>query len=237
MLKQWSPTLIITRPLPQGKAFAQALRAAWDGDLQIILSPLVQIVPLPVEVPQVSGLIFTSANGVAQAARLNLPAGLPAWCVGDRTAEAATEAGFAAKAGPGNAAELITTIVAACPTGPLAHIRGRHARGDVAAKLTKAGIACADLVAYDQAPQPLSAAAMRALSGEKPVVLPLFSPRTVTILSDQGPFTAPLHIVAISDAALPDLSAASVHIAAGPTGDAMLAATIAALSALVGDNR
>ena len=201
-------------------------------ELDIILSPALQIVPLPVNIPDVAGLIFTSANGVAQAARLNLPSGLPAWCVGDRTADAATKAGFDAKAGPGDAAALIETIIAARPAGPLAHIRGEHARGDVAEKLTAAGIACADLVAYAQRPLPLNAAAKTALSGEKPVVLPLFSPRTGTILSGQGPFTAPLHVVAISAAALPDMAMQGAYVAAHPDGEAMVAATIACLQAL-----
>jgi hypothetical protein len=48
-------------------------------------------------------------------------------------------------------------------------------------------------------------------------------------LANEGPFAAPLHIAAISSAALPDLTTAQFEIAAQPTEDAMIDATVTCL--------
>lgn len=229
--------LIITRPAAQAAAFAQALRAAWAPQVEIITAPLLTISALPVTAPAPAGVILSSANGVAAAARLGWPAGLPAWCVGPKTAELAAKAGFAVTQGPGDAAGLIEELTTRRPAGPLLHLRGRHSRGGIASALTKAGLICAELVAYEQNAQPLAAPARAALDDSAPVVLPVFSPRTATLLADAGPFAAPLHLVLISAAAAKatrPLAAASTRIANAPDGDAMLAATLATLSELAG---
>lgn len=226
------PTLIVTRPEPQGRAFADQLRGMWEGDLRLIQSPLLQIVPCQIMMPDVTGLIFTSVNGVAQADMLGLDKTLPAFCVGRKTADAAAATGFDPVIGPGTAHGLAQLIIALRPTGPLAHVRGRHARGDIAHTLTVAGVVCHDLIAYDQRVLGLSSDAKTALSGKNPVILPLFSPRTSAILEEIAPFAAPLHIVAISDAALPKLHGVTSAVATRPDGDAMLDATIACLLAL-----
>lgn len=232
-----TPTVIVTRPAPQAADFARQLRHAWGDDLHIILSPLLKIVPFDIALPEAAGLVLTSVNGVAQAARLQ-PGPLPAFCVGEKTAATATAAGFHAVTGPGNADALVNTIIASDPATPLMHIRGKHTRGDVARRLTEAGVPCHDIIAYDQRALPLTDAAEAALSGKIPVVVPLFSPRTSAILSGYGPFRAPLHIAAISDAALPDLPSANAIVAGQPDGRAMRDATIACLQVLVkGDGK
>ncbi len=223
------PTLIMTRPGRQGIAFAERLKGLLADDARIIQSPLLDIVPMEATLPDAAGLVFTSVNGVAQAARLAAPHSLPAYCVGPKTSNAAQAAGFSPVTGPGDAEGLIDAILNRQTPGPLAHIRGRHARGAVAQTLTKAGVLCHDVIAYTQVPRALSDAAAAALAGKFPVVLPLFSPRTATILADAGPFAAPLHIAAISPAAQPDLTADQIEIAVQPTEDAMIDATIACL--------
>ena len=234
-----TPILIVTRPDPQGAAFAAAIRQAWDGPLHIILSPLLQIVPVHVgdDLSDLGGVIFTSVNGVAQAARLGLRKDIPAYCVGDKTATAAAAAGFATKTGPGDAAQLTDMILADRPAGPLAHIRGRHARGNIAGDLTDKGIFCRDVIAYDQQALPLTEAAEHALQGKKPVVVPLFSARTCTIFESGGPFAAPLYLVAISAAAMTDqLAAVTRTIAAALDGSAMIDATLGCLREIVDRN-
>lgn len=58
------------------------------------------------------------------------------------------------------------------------------------------------MVVYDQLSQPLSDAARQALAGMAPVILPLFSPRSARILSEQvTQARAPLWLVPISPAA------------------------------------
>lgn len=226
------PIMIVTRPGPQGAAFAASIRDQWDAPLTIILSPLLQIVPVTVrdDLSGISAVVFTSANGVAQAAGLGLPHGITAYCVGEQTAAAAARAGFSPVTGPGDAEQLTALIVAKRPAGTLAHIRGRHARGNITAALTRAGLPCRDVIAYDQKVLPLTDAAQSALQGRDHVLVPLFSPRSSSVFQSAGPFAAPLHIVAISAAALPDMpSAQTVTVADTPDGSAMVRATIGCL--------
>ncbi|WP_322893283.1 MULTISPECIES: uroporphyrinogen-III synthase [unclassified Yoonia] len=231
-----TPVLILTRPAPQAEAFATQIAARWAGPVQVILSPLLRIAPVPViaDLSQVTGVIFTSAHGVAAAQYTNLARGLPAWCVGDKTAQLAADAGFDAIAGPGDAIRLVEKIMSRRPQGPMAHLRGNHTRGGVAEKLISAGIACIDVVAYDQLAQSLSDDALDALHGAAPVILPLFSPRTATILAEQGPFTAAVQLIVISTAvqtAAAAMRVKSVSVAATPDAEAMIVATLKRLGA------
>ncbi len=232
-----TPTLIVTRPIAQSESFAASVMAAWDGPLNLIVSPLIEIVPLPAKIPDVDSVIFTSANGVNAARNLELPAGLSAWCVGDRTAQTAKQAGFDPIIGPGDAEGLVSRLIAAQPAGMIAHIRGMHARGNIGARLNAAGLNCLDVVAYDQQSCKLTAQAHVALCADKPVIFPLFSPRTSTILSEQGPFNAPVHIVALSDAVQSAVDPAlgwDIAVASTPDADAMRLATLAALRRCIG---
>ena len=232
--------LLITRPRAQAQGFAGEVLAqlspAEAAEVEVVLSPLLEIVPVPLEapLPEAAGVIFTSQNGVEVAGDLGLPRGLPAYCVGQRTAAAAREAGFEARRGPGHAAALADQLLRDRPLGPLLHIRGRHSRGEVAARLDAGGLPCREVVAYDQDARPLSPEGLAALAGEKPVVLPLFSPRTSTIFQRSGPHRAPVHAIAISVAArLEGADLASETVAASPDARAMRDATVDRLRGLL----
>ncbi len=232
-----TPTLIVTRPIAQSENFAASVLSAWNGPLNLIISPLIEIVQVPATVSDVSSVIFTSANGVNAARNLRLPAGMKAWCVGDKTAQIAKQAGFDPIIGPGDAEGLVARLMSARPTGRIAHIRGAHARGDVSERLNAAGLSCIDVVAYDQQPCALSPQALAALNANKPVIFPLFSPRTGTILNQQGPFVASVHVVALSEAVANAVDPAldwDITVASTPDGDAMKIATLAALQRCVG---
>lgn len=224
----------MTRPKAQSASFADMVVAAWNGPLTVVHSPLIEIVWI--DTPPSAGevLIFTSVNGVAAAKRMTLPKGRPAWCVGDKTAKAARNAGFAPKTGPGDADGLVADIIAANPRVRLAHIRGMHTRGDVSARLAAAGVNCDDVIAYDQRALTLNAAAKSALAGKSPVIVPLFSPRTGVIFAQQGPYQAKVYAPVISEAvkdALEPSLVARVDLANRPDANAMLDATLAALGA------
>ncbi len=227
-----TPTVILTRPQAQSERFAQALRAQWDGPIEIIYAPLIKIVPVAASCAKPDAVIFTSANGVSAAKRLGLPKGLAAWCVGSKTAELARAAGFEPTTGPGDASGLVSAIIAAKPSGTFAHIRGKHARGEVSARLNAAGIRCEDVVAYDQAALSLTPEAKSAVSARQSVIFPLFSPRTATILNSAGPFAEQVHFVALSEAVkqaiAPEMSQ-QVAVATAPNGKAMLLATLQVL--------
>lgn len=231
-----TPTLIVTRPAAQGTSFAADIAARWGGDLLIIQSPLLKIMPVAVQVNQPDAVIFTSANGVTCAEALLLPRGIPAWCVGAKTAQIARDAGFDPITGPGDAQGLVDEIIAAAPKGRMAHIRGQHARGDIATQLNAAGLRCEDVVAYHQSPLPLSPQARLAIAATEPLIFPLFSPRTAAILNKQGPFVAPVYVVALSEAVKDVVDrhiVTAMHVATRPDNAAMIDKTIAVMKELV----
>ncbi len=224
----------MTRPRAQGEGFAAKVAEVWGKPLTVIPSPLIKIVWLDAKLETPDGLIFTSVNGVTAAKRMGLPKGLPAWCVGQKTAQAARDAGFDPTVGPGDAEGLIADVIAANPLGKLAHMRGIHTRGDVCERLQSAGITCADVIGYDQQAQTLNREAKIALGGNSPVIVPLFSPRTGMIFSAQGPYQTQVYAPVISAAVLDGLDPsldASVFLAKRPDAEAMLEATVAALKA------
>lgn len=224
--------LLLTRPTAQGDRFAALLEARKPGWFDPILTPLMDPVFLSTEIPDTgwSSVIFTSETGVEAAIRLaNGGQILPrlAWCVGNRTAEVARSAGFDALSAQGDAEALIARILASDDHGPLLHLRGRDARGDIAPRLASQGRPAHAAIVYAQEPQPLSATALAALTGSDPVLVPLFSPRSAALLAEQGPFLAPLWIVAISDAtarSAGSLAPQRLQIAERPDSDAMASA-------------
>ena len=109
-------TLLLTRPRAQSEAFAEALAERLPGRFRPVISPLLEIVPLPapLDLADVQGLIFTSANGVEQFAARTPDRSLPAWCVGDDDRRrGAARAGFAARSADGDVADLAALIAEA----------------------------------------------------------------------------------------------------------------------------
>lgn len=225
------PILLLTRPEPQSRRFASEVRERVDA-LDVLVAPVLDIRQIafraPAEAP--AGLIFTSENGVeAFSAQSDLRA-LPVWCVGARTADAARARGFddvtSAADDGGDAEGLLRLLLRQRPEGRLLHLRGAHARGDLAPRLTAAGIPCDATVVYDQVALPLSDTALRCLRGQRPVILPLFSPRTALLCARNAETsTTALWPVAISAAAAKawqDIRPEEPVIAARPDSAAML---------------
>jgi uroporphyrinogen-III synthase len=226
-----APTLLLTRPAAQARRFAHEAQARLGPFAQVIVSPLMEIVPTEPfpAVPEEAELAFTSENAVAVAAPRLGATGRRAWCVGDRTAAAARAAGFDAVSAGGDAAALAALIARAGPSGEILHLSGRHQRGDLAAQLAQAGLSARRVPVYDQAARPLSAPARAALEGPAPVLVPLFSPRSAALLSQQmAPGArAPLLVAALSPAvasAWTGPEPESLEVAERPDADALLAA-------------
>lgn len=201
------PILLMTRPAAQSARFAHDVAARAPG-LALVVSPVIEIVPrhLGHRPDAYAGLVFTSESGVAAFASAWAGRTHPVWCVGTRTADAARAAGFACVAsaadGGGDAEALLRLLLDAQPRTPLLHVRGAFARGDLAPRLTAAGLLCEGCILYDQEARPLTPQARTALRGSVPVVLPLFSPRSATLCADGvAGATAPLRPAAISPAA------------------------------------
>ncbi len=215
------PTVLLTRPQVQAERFAQALR-----DVPVVISPLMRIEqqPLDVDLTGYRGLVFTSENGVLACPDCTLPA----YCVGDRTAQAARAAEMRAVSARGSADDLVRLIADRAVEGPLLHIRGEHARGNVAGKLRSLGLRLDEVVGYRQVAQPLNEQSRKLLGGESIVILPLFSPRTARLfVADLGRVNAQVRVVAISEAVKEALSGSGfddITVSATPDAKGMIAA-------------
>jgi uroporphyrinogen-III synthase len=205
------PTLLLTRPRADSLRFA-ALLPEWS----VVISPILKIVPVAHDAERLAraeALVFTSAHAVSAAAPGR---GRTAFCVGERTAEVARIAGFAAIAGPGDAEGLLPMIEASGLR--LVHPHGRHLARDLPIE---------GMVVYDQLPLPLNDKACALLSRDGDVVLPLFSPRSAHLVAaaTRG-MVSRLWPVAISAAAMQgwDAPSAGHAIAHSPTQDGMITA-------------
>lgn len=192
--------VILTRPLLQAQRFGAELRAEFGDRIDVIVSPLLRTTPMVISDQQVvmdstRDVIFTSESGVEGFAVLADANGRRAFCVGDRTADAARAAGFEALSASGNSVDLLA-LVSEEGGGEMIYARGTHVARDLKGDLAALGIPVSEVIVYDQEPQSLSDAALKALSGVQRVIFPVFSPRTARVLSevltqDGGDFTAP----------------------------------------------
>jgi len=225
------PKIIITRPQHQADRFAADLQARTPIALDIMIAPLMEIVPVePVApLPNAKHLIFTSANGVAQADRLDLPRTATAWCVGDQTAEAAGALGVPVENAQGNSDDLVDKMITANPSGLILHLRGAHATGQVANRLNAAGLTCEEAIVYDQRPVSPPAPLKAVLSSNTPLIIPLFSPRSARLLATATHLQAPATCVAISETTArlaESLFRVDVKIASFPDKNGMIAAIL-----------
>lgn len=191
------PCLLLIRPKAQSEAFLADCEARLKRRIQAVISPIIDIRPLG-NVPDLDGfgtVIFSSANGVKQLSdRL---VGRKVVTVGHATADVARSFGADATAFGETASDLLDRAADLEP--PVLVCRGVHSRVDLAAELQIQGISAKAVVVYDQVELPMTSEALAVLNGNKPVVVPLFSPRSAALLSQQ-PHSAPLKVFAISDA-------------------------------------
>lgn len=195
-------SLLLTRPREASQRFVDGLAPTIRNRLDIVISPLLEIVPLDEDVcfDGVGGLILTSANGVAAATRVGAPAEIPCYCIGPETTRAARDVGRDATFLGGNADELVSGLPELQPKLPLLHLSGRHRRGSIAARLTAAGWSTSEKAVYDQRLLPLTMQAVNLLNNDRPIVVPIFSPRTARQFADLHHGRAPLFIAALSRA-------------------------------------
>ena len=200
--------VLVTRPEPEATLTSKALIARFGGRVRPVVAPLMAVEFLWPTLPAgpFSAMIFTSAAGVASAGRLRADLPGTAWCVGAKTADRARAAGFTALAADGDADALVDALLTARPRGRLLHLRGEDARGSVAERLNSAGLETVSLVAYRQAPQPLTPPAMELLRQPGVVVVPLYSPRSALLFGDAVPsdLRADLRLVCMSAAVAQD---------------------------------
>ena len=223
-----SPTVLITRPAPDGERFADQVRAQLGCKVPIMLSPLIRIETCGdlTDLSDVAHLIFTSRNGVAAYAKATERRDIPSVTVGDATAEAARQAGLQAISCRGNSADLIAFIIDRRLADPFLHVRGEHATGEILGALNAAGLRAREKILYRQKSEQLCNGARGLLSREIPVVLPLFSPRSAQLLFSQTAIAAPLFVAALSRnvaGEVPEGAARKVTVAERPDTASILA--------------
>jgi uroporphyrinogen-III synthase len=207
----------ITRALPGADDTAARLAALGHTPLIVPLLA-VRRIAAHIDLAGVGALAFTSRNGVAAFAALTAARTLPVFTVGDATARAARDAGFASvRSADGDLPALAALIraegaglsilnpTAAEPAGDLAALVGEPAR--------VRPVTVYQTVATGAAPPP----------GWRTVLI--HSSRAARILAADPPETRGRCAVTLSPAAAAPLSTldfAEVRIAATPTEDALL---------------
>ena len=189
-----------------------------------LVAPLLRIQALPAtpDLTGIQALTFTSANGVAAFAALSAARDLPVLTVGDATARAAREAGFATvRSADGDLAALAGLIRAEARDLTILHPSAAEPAGDLRAAVGDAA-AIRTLPVYEACETGVAA------PGAWDAVL-VHSPRAGRALAASlSPKAAEGRVaVVISPAAaapLERLPFAQVRVAAAPVEDALLAA-------------
>lgn len=220
MMRQSHAPILLTRPLPQSQRFADQLAGLGR---QIIISPLMAVELLPASRPagDFAAVIFTSETAVL-APMPDLPQ--RAYCVGKRTATVASAAGFSALSADGDWRKLFDLILRDHPAGRLLFLHAAEAARDLPNALNSAGLETVSVQVYRQNPQALTAQAVQILRQDGPVILPLFSARSAVLFWAEYAriqATAPIYIAALSAQVAEGMTAAHLHIAARPDGQAM----------------
>jgi uroporphyrinogen-III synthase len=150
-----SVALLVTRPAPDNQATADALRRR---GFEPLLAPMLVFQPLPLRAANLgeyTGVIFTSANAIrAIQEHPVLPQlqRLPAFVVGDRTAQSVRDVGFASvHSAQGDAAALRELIVANLPLrkrASLLYLSAEETSRDLAGELGLRGVEVTSIAVY-----------------------------------------------------------------------------------------
>ena len=172
-------TILLTRPISQSLRFAADLKPLLP-DVPILISPLMVPEYLIPSIPKqdFAALILVSPTAVEAARRISA-VGVK---LGDQTATQARTAGFQTKSASGDAMDLLALIKADSPSGALLFLRGRDSSRDLAENLKLAGLVSVSVVSYQQTAQQLTLQAEELLQGTLPVMFPVFSSRSATLL-------------------------------------------------------
>ena len=182
--------VLITRPEQDAAATAARLR---DLGHAALVTPLMEIDFVsgpPLDLSGAQALLVTSANGArALAARqAGAAVGLPILAVGDATARAARDLGFADVESAGGDVDDLARLAAARlrpGDGALLHVAGSKVAGDLAGMLAKAGYTYRRSVLYDARPvAALPRAAQAAIADGTAAAVLLYSPRTAALFRD-----------------------------------------------------
>jgi uroporphyrinogen-III synthase len=230
--------VLVTRPKEDARRFAAALVARGH---QVLLEPLLSVEFLPPEeapmdLTGIQALLFTSANGVRAFAARTALRDVPVYTVGDASAHAALEAGFAdVHSAAGDVVALARLVEAQLEPrkGPLFHAAAGIVAGDLQGRLNASGFAVRRCILYRTVEvDRLTNGTFDALSKGTVDVVTFFSPRTaetfVKLVEEMGISGALSHtraacLSAAVAAKLKNLPWAGLIIADRPDQDALIA--------------
>jgi len=222
------PLLLLTRPEPASRAFWDALPETARASVDLLTNPLISIHvtgPLP-DLTGFKRLIFTSANGLDAFRTLGgAPNSIPSIAVGENTAATAAAQGFEVEMAGGNADRLVAFVQEKGYQGPLLHVRGEVSIGDVAQRLTDAGVTTVESILYEQRLEGLIGETQEALSQDRTTIAPVFSRRTARQLRGESEGQGGMVFAAISQSvadALPADAAPRTRIAKTPNRAGMV---------------
>lgn len=236
--------LLVTRPREDADALATALR---ELGAEPVLAPVMTIEPVPdiqVDLAGVQALLFTSANGVRAFAARSEARDLPVLAVGDATARAAAEAGFAEIEIAGGDVRDLAALAARtldADKGALLHPAGRDVAGPLKRVLEAHGFTVRRETFYRAVlARTLPDAAHRALAARAIDGVLFFSPRTAqsfVTLAREAALTDALQqsyayclSAAVAEIAQ-DVQWKDVRVAARPTQAALLDLIVADMRA------
>jgi uroporphyrinogen-III synthase len=227
---------LVTRPRSEAETLAAELVGR---GIEPVIEPLIEIVDRRAPSPDLAGvqaILCTSGNGVRALARASGERGVAVFAVGDATARAAREAGFARVESAGGDVDDLARLVRRRlrpGDGRLLHVAGSDIAGDLAGRLGDAGFAVERAVLYEARAAAALTPATALLIGHGEIDLALFfSPRSAAIfarlVAEAGiarglAATAALSISRAADAALGGLPFRDRAVADAPTQAALIA--------------
>ena len=224
--------VVVTRPQTDSERTAVALEALGH---EVLVAPLMRIEPVAVDLAGTwSAIVITSANALqAVPATADGVKTLPVFAVGDRSAEAARQAGFAEVSSANGDIKDLVRLVAARAVGakaPLLYLAGEDRSGDLVPQLAAHGIDAEMKVVYRIAAEvfpPVLAAALE--SGDVDAVLH-FSRRSAELFVEgarssgvAGPAEDVRHLCLSAQVAEPLAGASRIAVAVRPEEVALIA--------------
>ena len=180
------PTMVITRPLEDAALLASALA---DMGVETIVAPLLAVETIlgpEINLVDVQGLLFTSANGARAFAARSSDRNLPVYAVGDATARTSKDLKFKnITTANGDVDDLAALVCRSCDpdNGELLHACASVVAGDLSGILAANRFRVARHVLYEaKAAQELSNDVVEAISAKKVDAVIVYSPRTAHIL-------------------------------------------------------
>jgi uroporphyrinogen-III synthase len=234
--------ILITRPIEDARPLADALE---ERGIAVLIEPLLEIRHLEdaeIDLTNVQALLFTSANGVRAFAALSPRRDLKVLTVGDGSADAARQAGFATVESAKGDVEALAALVVdrlKAEDGTLFHAAGTVTASDLKTRLEGLGYQVRRAQLYEAKIATALSTETRAnltLGGIDAVLL--FSPRTAATFADLwrtagSPSLGRIHALCLSAAVAREIGSlgwAAVEIADRPDLPSMLALVDAAQS-------